>query len=293
LEFDMLSLRPFSSTLALLSLSALVGCNAAPVSTDEAEVAAISGQDTVEASEEALNAVHKFGTRGDGASVLAFQRQGGADSGYAIPAPYSQCVPGARAFKYLASDDWRGFSGAHRGAAAGDVGRPGEGFPRLRAVLANRGLTLADVVIEFDPVRLLEARFPLEAVNASHDRLETRHYAGANWRIRVRDPQSGDAKVVALNGATNELTLEVRYNDPARCDDDRVSGRVSTRTMNLYRSQSQTALLVGTAILLDLNGRSLRFSFDSMQPAVRDLEFRVDDAIGARFQTGLGRIDAL
>jgi hypothetical protein len=288
----MLSFRSFASALALLSASTLTGCNAAPISSEEAEVAAVRDLDAVESSEEALNAVHKFGTRGTGPSVMAFQRQHGADSGYAIPAPYSQCVPGARAFKYLASDDWGGFSRAHRGAAAGDVGRPGEGFPRLRAVLANRGLSLADVVIEFDPVRLVEDRFPLAAVNASPDRLETRHYAGANWRIRVRDPQNRDAKVVALNGATNELTLEVRYNDPTDCSDDRISGRVSTRTMNLYRSQSQTALLVGTAILLDLDGRPLRFSFDSMQPAVRDLEFRFEDAIGARFQTGLGRVEA-
>jgi hypothetical protein len=288
----MLSLRAFLSALALAPVPALAGCNAAPVSSEEADVAAISGLDTVDGSEDALSAPHKFGTRGAGPSVLAFQRRGGADSGYAIPAPYGQCVPGARAFKYLASDDWGGFSGAHRGAAAGDVGRPGEGFPRLRAVLANRGLSLADVVIEFDPMRLREEQFPLAAVNASHDRLETRHYAGANWRVRVRDPQSGDAKVVALNGATNELTLEVRYNDPNDCSDDRIRGSVSTRTMNLYRSASQTAMLVGTAILLDLDGRPLRFSFDSMQPAVRDLEFRFEDAIGARFQTGLGRVEA-
>jgi len=286
------SLRPLASAFALLSLSSLVGCNAAPISTDEAEVAAISGLDTVDDSQEALAAVHKFGTRGTGPTVLAFQRQNGADSGYAIPAPYNQCVPGARAFKYLASDDWRGFSGAHRGAPAGDVGRPGEGFPRLRAVLANRGLSLADVVIEFDPVRLREAQFPVAAVNASRDNLETRHYAGANWRIRVRDPQSDNAKVVALNGATNDLTLDIRYNDPARCDDDRISGHVSTRTIELYRSRNQTALLVGLAILLDLNGRPLRFSFDSMQPALREFAFSHHDAVGARFETGTGRIEA-
>lgn len=289
----MLSFRFLASVAIAASTASLTGCNAAPVSPEEAEVAALSGEDTVSSEGEALAAVHKWGTVGTGPSVLAFQKQNGADRGYAIPAPYSQCVPGASAFKYIASDDWRGFSGnRHPGAAAGDVNRPGEGFPRLRAVLANRGLTLADVVIEFDPLPLVERQFPLAAVTASPSHTETRHYAGSNWRVRVRDPQSNNAKVVALNGETNDLTLNVSYNNPATCDDDRINGQVTTRTMALYRSQNQTALLVGTAILLDLNGRQLKFSFDSMQPAIREFEFTFEDAVGARFQTGLGRIEA-
>jgi hypothetical protein len=290
----MLSLRSFASALALTvaSSSGLTGCNAAPITSDEADARAALGEEIASSEGEALGAVHKFGTVGAGASVLAFQRQNGADSGYAIPAPYSQCVPGARAFKYLASDDWRGFVTSHRGAASGDPARQGDGFPRLRRVLADRGLTLADLAFEVDPVTLEEQAFPAAAVNASAAHVETRHYRGANWRIRVRDPQSNNAKVVALNGVTNELVLYVSYNNPARCDDDRIHGNVTTRSLALYRSQSQTALLVGAAIILDLEGRGLRFSFDSMQPALREFEFRQDDAVGAKFQTGLGRIEA-
>ncbi len=129
-------------------------------------------------------------------------------------------------------------------------------------------------------------------MNASADLRETRHYAGAGWRIRVRDPQHNNAIVVAVDGMTDDLTLNVRYNDPARCDDDRIDGSVATRTANLYVSQNQAARLVGAALLLDLEGRPPRFSFDSTQPALRDVEFRLEDAVGARFQTGLGRIEA-
>jgi hypothetical protein len=288
----MSSIRSFASAFAILSGSALAGCNAAPVTSDEADARATVGEEIASSEGDALGVSQKFGTVGAGASVLAFQRQNGADSGYAIPAPYNQCVPGARAFKYLASDDWRGFVTSHRGAASGDPARPGEGFPRLRRVLADRGLTLADLAFEIDPVTLEEQAFPAGEVNASREHVETRHYRGANWRIRVRDPQSNNAKVVALNGATNDLVLHVSYNDPARCDDDRIHGNVTTRTLALYRSQSQTALLVGAAIILDLEGRGLKFSFDSMQRALRNFEFRLDDAVGATFQTGLGRIEA-
>lgn len=289
----MASHRPFASALALVSLAALVGCNAAPISRDEAEATEVLGEDIASSGGDAIGVAHRFGTLGAGASVLAFQRENGNDSGYVIPAPYSQCVPGSRAFKFLASDDWHGFDTRHRGATRGNSENPGEGFPRLRRVLADRGLTLGDVVVEFDPMTLREQSFPIEAVNGSDTHQETRHYAGANWRIRVRDPQHNDAKVVALNGVTNELTLYVQYNDPARCDDDRTSGQVSTRSLTLYRSQNQTALLVGAAIILDLEGRPLRFSFNAMQPALRDLEFHHEDAVGAKFQTGYGHVQAL
>lgn len=288
----MSSLRSLASAIAILSGPAFAGCNAAPITTDEAEARATVGEEIASSEGDAIGVTHKFGTVGAGASVLAFQRQNGADSGYAIPAPYSQCVPGARAFKYLASDDWRGFVTSHRGVASGDVDRQGEGFPRLRRVLASRGLTLADLAFEVDPVTLNEQAFPAAEVNASADHVETRHYRGANWRIRVRDPQSNNAKVVALNGATNDLVLHVSYNDPARCDDDRIRGNVTTRTLALYQSRSQTALLVGAAIILDLEGRGLKFSFDSMQPALRNFEFQHGDAVGAKFQTGLGRVEA-
>lgn len=288
----MLSLRFLAPAVTLLAASALTGCNAAPVSTDEADATAALG-DVASSEGEALGAAHRFGTLGAGASVLAFQRQNGADSGYAIPAPYGQCVAGARAFKYLASDDWHGFNTAHRGATRGNPANPGEGFPRLRRVLSDRGLTLADVVIEFDPMTLREGAFPVDAVNRSATHQETRHYAGANWRVRVRDPQNNDAKVVALNGVTNNLTLYVRYNDPANCSDDEINGQVSTRTVSLYRSQSQTALLVGAAIILDLEGRQMSFSFNSLQPALRDVEFRHEDAVGAKFQSGYGHVQAL
>jgi len=289
----MKSLRSSFAGLVLSSFAALCGCNAAPISSDEADATAALGDDVASNDGDALAVAHRFGTVGSNASVLGFQRQNGADSGYAIPAPYNRCVPGARAFKYLASDDWHGFNSAHRGAAHGNIDNPGEGFPRLRRVLADRGLSLSDVVIEFDAMALREQAFPLAAVNGSATHQETRHYAGANWRIRVRDPQNNDAKVVALNGVTDELALYVQYNDPANCDDDRISGQVTTRTMTLYRSQSQTALLVGTAILLDLEGRALNFSFNSMQRALRDFEFRHEDAVGAKFQTGFGHVQAL
>jgi len=289
----MLSLRPFASALALLSLSALVGCNAAPLSSDEADATAALGEDIASSGGEALAVAHRFGTLGAGPSVLGFQRQNGNDSGYAIPAPYNQCVAGARAFKFLASDDWHGFDTRHRGATRGNSENPGEGFPRLRRVLADRGLTLGDLVVEFDPMTLREQAFPLDAVNRSNTHQETRHYAGANWRIRVRDPQNNDARVVAVNGTTNDLTLYVQYNDPTRCDDDRTSGQVSTRSLQLYRSQSQTALLVGAALVLDLEGRQLSFSFNTMQPALRDVEFRHEDAVGAKFSTGYGHVQAL
>jgi hypothetical protein len=289
----MQTFRSSLAALALSSVAALCGCNAAPISSDEADATEAFGNEVASSDGDALAVAHRFGTTGSNASVLAFQRQNGSDSGYAIPAPYNQCVPGARAFKYLASDDWHGFNAGHRGAAHGNIDNPGEGFPRLRRVLADRGLTLSDVVIEFDPMALREQAFPLAAVNDSATHQETRHYTGANWRIRVRDPQNNDAKVVALNGVTNELALYVQYNDPANCSDDRISGQVSTRTTALYRSQSQTALLVGMAILLDLDGRPLVFSFNSMQRALRDFDFRHEDAVGAKFTTGYGHVQAL
>lgn len=241
--------------------------------------------------------VDRLGMKGKDATVIGFQRNG-QPVGYQIPAPYNACAPwGARAFRYLATDDRNGLDNRHRGIP-GDPARIGQGFERLHQALARHGLTVADIRLEFGDFTLTTPAFPLAAVDASPTKTERRTYSGAKWRLRVRDPNRPNDFPVAVHGTTGTLTLDVAYNNPGSCNDDRTSGRVSADTPDLYVSNNAVATDIGTAIRTDLVGRKVNFRFDDFQPAMKNKDEAEtfsggDIALGARFTAGTALFEAI
>lgn len=242
--------------------------------------------------------VDRLGLVGVAPTVIAFERRN--EQGYAIPAPYNACAPfGARAFKYLATDDRNNLDGRHRGIG-GDPARLGDGFENLRAELARQNLTVADLRIEFGDFALTTDQFPLAAVNAHPKRTESRTYRGAAWRIRMRDPNHPNSFPVLVDGRTSDLTLNVSYNDPSRCDDDEIGGTVTADTPTLYVSDHAGATSLGRAILRDLASRRVHLRFDSFQPAMRNTDANAvetfshrDITVGARFTAGTAVLSAI
>jgi hypothetical protein len=253
-------------------------------------------QPAADAIEAQRRSVDRLGLKGLAPTVIGFERAN--NQGYSIPAPYSSCAPvGARAFKYLATDDRNNLDGRHRGIQ-GDPARRGDGFDRLHATLANLGLNMTDLRLEFGDFTLTTNAFPLAAVNADASHTERRTYSGANWRIRVRDPNHPNSFPVAVEGRTSNLQLNVSYNNPASCADDKTSGVVTADTPTLYVSNNAVSTAVGQAILFDLARRRVHLRFDAFQPAMKNSStfetFSAGDiTTGARFTAGTAVLSAI
>jgi len=277
----------------MLAASALLAIPLTGASPLPAQVLAPNAQQIAQMRK----SVDRLGMKGKEPTVIGFQRNGQA-AGYQIPPPYSSCAPwGARACRYLATDDRSGLDNRHRGIP-GDPARIGQGFERLHQALARHGLTVADIRLEFGDFTLMTQAFPLAAVNASPTKTESRVYSGARWRLRVRDPNRPNDFPVAVEGMTGNLNLNVAYNNPGNCTDDRTSGIVTADTPNLYVSNNAVATEIGTAIRTDLVGRQVRFRFDDFQPAMKNKDeaetFASGDiALGARFTAGTAVFEAI
>jgi len=321
----MLSLRSFASAVAFVdAASSLVGCSAA---TDE-DLASMGS------SADALGYVvtaDKLAASGTQGGFFAFQGNNGLNRGYAIPAPYNQCVPSPFAYKYVASADMVPQSGVESAFAMSNAGSTG--FSRLRAALAATGRSLADVSVQFGGFTLRESTFPLAQVNASAHRTETRHYGNGFVRIRLREADGYFYDL--LQGTPGDLAMDISYENPANCGDDVIRGEVPVTNLRPYTWGYRTpaAQRVGAALIDDLmhsetavaamatgsmqtatSGaaaatsinarpgapssqlltaqRTLVFAFTGMETSVRYSDVRFNTLVGSRFTAGRGSIQA-
>lgn len=269
-----------------------------PIQRPPVQATPVLGQNVADIRAAERARVDRLGLVGVAPTVIAFERRN--DQGYAIPGPYNMCAPfQARAFKYIATDDRGGLDGRHRGIG-GDPARLGAGFENLRAELARQNLTVADLRLEFGDFVLTTNAFPRAAVDAHPKHTETRTYRGAAWRIRMRDPNQRNSFPVIVEGRTSDLTLNVSYNDPSRCNDDEIDGTVTADTPTLYVSNHAAATALGQAMLRDLASRRVHLRFDSFQPAMRNTDANSvetfshgDITVGARFTAGTAVLSAI
>ena len=217
------------------------------------------------------------------ASIAGFQREDGADAGYAIHPSFAACQPSARTFKYATFEHGKPSVTNARGFV-GDAHALGEGFDELHAALDRHKLTVADLHLEFGSFALEETAFPIEDVKSSPRHTEVRHYRNTSWRMRVDVREKGHAAPIAVSGGPATLTIRHHHHAPDRCNDDRVEGQLDLPVPTLVHQGNAIATDVGNAFMRDLSRRPLRVTFRSMQQDGDTPSFREHGAVGHVFR---------
>jgi hypothetical protein len=226
------------------------------------------------------------------ASIVGFQREDGADAGYAIHPTYAGCQPTERAFKYATFERGTTSGTAPRGFT-GDARALGEGFEELRAALERHKLTVADLHLEFGAFALEETTFPLDDVKNSPRHSEVRHYRNTSWRVRVAAGEKGHTLPIAVSGGPATLTITHHHHAPDRCNDDRIEGHIDLPVPTLVHQGNAIATDVGNAFMRDLSQRPVRVTFRSIQPDTDARTFRDRGSVGTSFRMNGAELTAI
>jgi len=254
----------------------------APTSHDDRQAPAARADSPVERL--ALVSTH--------ASIVGFQREDGADAGYAIHPSFAGCQPTERAFKYATFERGTTSSTTPRGFT-GDAHALGEGFEELRAALERHKLTVADLHLEFGSFALEETTFPLDDVKSSPRHTEVRHYRNTSWRIRVAVGEKGRTLPIAISGGPATLTINHHHHAPDRCNDDRIEGQIDLPVPTLVHQGNAIATDVGNAFMRDLAQRPVRVTFRSIQPDTDARTFRERGSVGTFFRMNGAELTAV
>lgn len=198
-----------------------------------------------------------------------------AHRGYLLPQPMAACGgQNTRAFANLASSDYQNLRAPGGAAEVHPAGSP-VGFRRLRTAMEFAGRRLDELVLHIEPMQLQSA----EQVPASFQP-EKRVYRGGRFMIKF----AGERLMV---GQTPDLTMTIDYRDPANCGDDRISGRTGAAVLQDDSAQSSVlARSIAAAFSEDVRGRRVRLDFQSVQPAVQNVQLNQGGRVGAFFTIG-------
>lgn len=195
------------------------------------------------------------------------------------PTPWGACASASDALYYLASRD---FPGIDPLSARGiHFVTPVTGFANFLDTLATHGFSINDLTMTWGLQTLGADQEGSDWSYASP--LETRFYTGGQFTIKL----AGEDMV---GGPMPPTTVWIMY-DIANCLDEQISATTEFVVPILESANSSTAVQAAAAAFLsDLFGRSIRFSFDSHQPAVGLSPFGGDGRGGAFFDITTGKM---